>query len=102
MTRRTRDWDEGLAEDLKDPAFARELLLAAVEEEISLQEALAKVIKCYGIKEFAKRINMPSSNLSRALDQRHNPTQETLNRLLKPFGLVIGVKHIEEPMKKAA
>ncbi len=102
MTRRTRSWDEGLAEDLKDPDFAREFLLAAVLEEISLQEALAKVIKCYGIKEFAKKINMPSSNLSRALDQRHNPTQETINRLLRPFGLMIGVKPIDESMKKAA
>jgi DNA-binding phage protein len=102
MTRRTRDWDEGLAEDLKDPTFAREFLLAAVEEEISLQEALAKVIKCYGIKEFAKIIDMPSSNLSRALDARYNPTQETINRLLKPFGLIIGVKTIDQPMKRAA
>jgi DNA-binding phage protein len=102
MTRRTRDWDEGLAEDLKDPYFAKEFLVAAVEEEISLQEALAKVIKCYGIKEFAKKINMPSSNLSRALDQRHNPTQETINKLLKPFGLIIGVKPIEEPMRRVA
>jgi len=102
MTRRTRDWDEGLAEDLRDPLFAKEFLLAAVEEEISLQEALAKVIKCYGIKEFADKINMPSSNLSRALDQHYNPTQETLNKLLKPFGLVIGVKPIDEPLRKAA
>lgn len=102
MTRRTRNWDEGLAEDLKDPLFAREFLLAAVEEEISLQEALAKVIRCYGIKEFAKLIGLPSSNLSRAIDQRHNPTQETLNRLLRPFGLVIGVKPVEEPLRKAA
>jgi DNA-binding phage protein len=102
MTRRTRNWDEGLAEDLKDPLFAREFLLAVVEEEISLQEGLARVIKCYGIKEFAEKIEMPSSNLIRAIDQRHNPTQETLNKLLEPFGLVIGVKPIEKPIKKAA
>lgn len=102
MARRTRDWQEGLAEDLKDPHFAREFLLAAVEEDISLQEALAKVIRCYGIKEFAKIVGLPSSNLSRAIDPRHNPTQETLNKLLRPFGLVIGVKPVREPLKKAA
>ncbi len=96
MSKRTRDWDEGLAEDLKDPIFAREFLLAAVEEEISLQEAIGKVIRCYGVKEFAEQIKMPSSNVSRAIDSRHNPTQETLNKLLLPFGLVIGVKPIEE------
>lgn len=102
MTRRTRNWNEGLAEDLKDPIFAREFLLAAVEEEISLQEALAKVIRCYGVKEFAQKIGIPSSNLSRALDQRHNPTQETLNKLLQPFGLMIGVRPIEHSLRKAA
>lgn len=94
MTKRTRDWDEGLAEDLRDPIFSREFLLAAVEEDISLQEAIGKVIRCYGIKEFANKIKMPSSNVSRAIDPRHNPTQETLNKLLLPFGLVIGVKPI--------
>jgi DNA-binding phage protein len=102
MTRRTRNWDESLAEDLKDPVFAKEFLLAAVEEEISLQDALAKVITCYGIKEFAKKIGMQSSNLIRAIDKNHNPTQETINKLLKPFGLVIGIKPINVHMKKAA
>jgi DNA-binding phage protein len=102
MSRRTRDWDEGLAEDLKDPTFAKEFLLAAVEEEISLQEALAKVIRCYGIKEFAEMIGIPSSNLSRALDQRHNPTQETLNKLLQPFGLIIGVRPLDEHRRRIA
>ena len=102
MTKRTRNWDEGLAEDLRDPLFAREFLLAAVEEDISLQEAIAKVIRCYGVKEFAKKISMPSSNLSRAIDQRHNPTQETLNRLLQPFGLMVGVKPIREDIKRVA
>ena len=63
MSRRTKDWDEGLAKDLQDPNFACEFLMAAVEEDISLKIALAKVIHCYGIKEFAKKIGMPSSNL---------------------------------------
>ncbi len=101
MSRRTRDWDEGLAEDLKDPVFAKEFLVAAVEEQISLQEALAKVIACYGIKEFAKEVNMPSSNLIRALDKNYNPTQETLNKLLKPFGLMIGIRPILKTKKAA-
>ena len=34
MARRTKDWNEGLAKDLKDPEFAREFLLAAVEEGV--------------------------------------------------------------------
>jgi len=30
MARRSCDWNKGLAEDLKDPAFARDFLLAAI------------------------------------------------------------------------
>jgi DNA-binding phage protein len=88
---RSRDWNEGLAEDLQDREFAREFLLAAVEEDIPIQEVLGKVIRAYGLKEFAAEVNMPSSNLSRALKPSSNVTQQTLNRLLEPFGLRLSV-----------
>ncbi len=39
---------------------------------------------------------MASPNLLRAINPRHNPTQETLNRLLRPFGLKLSVAPIEE------
>jgi hypothetical protein len=31
---RSKDWNEGLAEDLQDRAFAREFLLAAVQDKL--------------------------------------------------------------------
>jgi DNA-binding phage protein len=102
MTRRSRDWNEGLAEDLKDKAFAREFLAAAVEEGVPLQLALAKVIRAAGVKEFAARLDMPSSNLLRAIHPRHNPTQETLERLLRPFGFRIGLAPLTRRGKRAA
>lgn len=88
---RSRDWNEGLAEDLQDRDFAREFLLAAAEEDIPIQEALGKVIRAYGLKEFAAELNIPSSNLSRALKPSSNITQQTLNRLLEPFGLRLSI-----------
>jgi DNA-binding phage protein len=95
MARRSKDWNEGLAEDLQDPTFAREFLAAAVEEGIPLKVALGKVIRATGVKEFADSIGMPSPNVLRAIHPRHNPTQETLERLLKPFGLRIGLAAIK-------
>ena len=89
MARRSRDWNEGLAHDLQDAEFAREFLLGAIEEGIPLQQALAKVIRAMGVKEFSARVHMASPNLLRAIRPRHNPTQATLNRLLRPFGLRI-------------
>ena len=96
MPKRSQDWNKGLAKDLKDPEFAMEFILSAVEEGMSLQQVLGKVIRCYGIKEFAKKVRIPSSNVSRAINPKHNPTQKTLNKLLKPFGLKLTVAPIEE------
>lgn len=103
MGRRSRDWNEGLSQDLEDPVFAREFLIAAFEEGVTLQDALATVIRAIGIKEFAARIGMASPNLLRAIHPRHNPTQETLNRMLAPFGLRLGLTMIHrKPRKRRA
>jgi len=98
MAHRSKDWDESLAEDLKDPEFAAEFVMAALEEGIPLQTVLAKVIRTYGLKEFADKTRIPSSNLLRAIDPHHNPTQETLQKLLSPLGLELSVA----PKKKVA
>jgi DNA-binding phage protein len=94
MSKRSQDWNEGLSQDLQDPKFAREFLLAAIEEGVPLQAALSKAIKAYGIAEFAKKVKIASPNLLRAVNPKHNPTQETLNKLLKPFGLQLTVAPI--------
>ena len=101
MTRRSKDWNEGLAQDLKDTEFAKQFLIATLEEEISIQVALGKIARAYGVKEFAKKTKFAGPNLLRAINPKHNPTQETLNRLLKPFGLMIAVAPIPE-RKRAA
>ena len=75
---------------------------AAVEEGVPLKTALAKVIRATGVKEFAETVGMPSPNVLRAIHPRHNPTQETLERLLKPFGLRIGLAQITQRRKRRA
>jgi DNA-binding phage protein len=103
MARRSREWTEGLARDLRDAAFAREFLMAAVEEGVSLQQALAKVIRAMGVTEFAAKVRMASSNVQRAIHPRHNPTQATLNRLLAPFRLRLSLAPIaKRPRRHAA
>jgi DNA-binding phage protein len=102
VARRSKDWNVGLAQDLRDPEFAREFLLAAIEEGVSIQIALGKVIRAIGIKEFSARIKIASPNLVRAINPRHNPTQETLNRLLKPFRLKLSLTPIGQPKSRRA
>lgn len=102
MPKRTIDWNEGLALDLHDPKFAKEFITAALDEGLSIQKVLGKVIRCYGIKEFSQRTGMASPNILRAINPKHNPTQETLNRLLKPFGLKLTVTSLQIEKRAAA
>jgi DNA-binding phage protein len=70
VARRSEDWNVGLAADLRDATFAREFLLAAVDEGVSIQVALGKVIRAMGLKEFAAKIQMAGPNVLRAIDPR--------------------------------
>ncbi len=87
MARRSEDWNIDLTKRLRNPKFARAFLLAAIDEGLTIQEALGKTIRAIGITEFATQIGMPRSNVQRAIRPHYNPTQETLNRLLAPFRL---------------
>lgn len=102
MAKRAKDWNEGLAKDLRDPEFAREFIQAALDEGLPIQVVLGKIVRSYGVKEFSKKTKIPSPNLLRAIDPKHNPTQETLNRLLRPFGLRLSVTSIEAKTRKSA
>ena len=99
MARRSRDWNAGLAHDLQNQEFAREFLLAVIDEGVPIQVALAKVVRATGVKEFAAKVGMASPNVLRAIDRRYNPTQQTLNRLLQPFHLRLSLARIE-PLKR--
>jgi DNA-binding phage protein len=100
MARRSQDWNVGLAEDLRDPAFGRDFLLAAMDEGVAIQVALGKVIRAMGVKEFAARIDMAAPNGQRAISPRHNPTLDTLNRLLAPFELRLALAPAERPKRR--
>lgn len=99
---RSEDWNVGLAEDLRDATFAREFLLAAIDEGVDLQVALGKVIRAMGVTEFAAKVQMAGPNVLRAINPRHNPTLATLGRLLKPFGLRLSLAPIKRKPRQTA
>jgi DNA-binding phage protein len=102
MARRSRDWNKDLAEDLRDAEFAREFLLAAIDEGVSVQYALGKVVRAIGVKEFAVEVRMASPNVLGGIHPRHNPTQETLKRLPKPFRLRLSLATIASKPRRPA
>jgi DNA-binding phage protein len=76
--------------------------MAAIHEGVPIQVALAKVIRAIGVKEFSAKIGIASSNVLRAIRPRHNPTQATLNRLLKPFKLKLSLAPLDDPKRRRA
>jgi len=101
MARRREDWNIDLAKRMRN-AFARAFLLAAIDEGLTVQQVLAKVIQAVGITEFAARVGMPRPNVQRAIHPRHNPTRETLNRLLALFRLQLRLTPIAASRRSRA
>ncbi len=91
MSKRSVDWEDGLAKDLRKPGFAQEFIAALIEEGMSLHEALGTTIRAYGVKEFAQKVGLPSSNVSRAIQPAYNPSKKVLQQLLAPFQLRLAV-----------
>ena len=97
MARSSRQWETPTSVDLREPAVARAFLLAAGDEGVSLQVALAKVVRALGVKEFARHVHMAPGTLERALRRQYVPPVATSNRLLAPFGLHLAVRPKAEP-----
>ena len=73
---------------------ARQFLMGAVEDGVPLSMALAKVVRATGARlcrECGHAQSKPAA-LLRAINAQHNPTRETLEGLLKPFDLRVGLQ----------
>lgn len=92
MPTRSRDWNEEVSQDLKDPAFAQAFLLELLDAGDDLQTALGRLIRLHGVKEYAKLVDMDEPAIQRAINPEHNPTKQTLEKLLAPLKLSLGVK----------
>jgi DNA-binding phage protein len=92
MPTRSSDWSEGIAKELKDTVYAQNFLLGLLDEGDDLQTALGRLIRLYGVKEYARRSKMEESAIQRAINPAHNPTKGTLEKLLAPLKLSLGVK----------
>jgi len=92
MPTRSSDWSEGVSQELKDMDYAQSFLLALLEEGDDLQTALGRLIRLYGVKEYAQQAKMEESAIQRAINPNHNPTKGTLEKILAPLKLSLGVK----------
>ncbi|OBS29978.1 DNA-binding protein [Tepidimonas fonticaldi] len=103
MSRPDRPHDETLIALMRDdPAFAAELLSAALAEaqQPGGREALLTTLRCYaeakGMSAIAQETGLSRESLYRALSARGNPTLKTLLAVLKALGLRLGVDRSEK------
>jgi predicted transcriptional regulator len=85
-------WREELSDEFNDIDFRREYFLALVhEEQLEVADALKRAVKAMGVKEFAKVVEMPASNVSRALSSADYKLS-TFEKFLSVFGLELSVE----------
>ncbi|PWU18279.1 MAG: hypothetical protein C5B49_07415 [Bdellovibrio sp.] len=75
--------------------YAQSFLSELLNEGDDLQTALGRLIRLYGVKEYAALVKMDAPAIQRAISPQHNPTKQTLERLLAPLRLSLGVKPMD-------
>jgi len=101
MRKRYKDWDETLQKELKNPKFAKKYIEASIKEGLPIQIAISQIVKAIGVVEYARKIGIHSQNIHRILHNRSNPTLNTMQMLLAPLGLTIGIIETTGRYKKA-
>ena len=87
MSRRSKSYNEMIAEKMRDPEFARGVVLHSVEFGDSVEEALQLAIRSMGIKEFSDRSGLPLQSVSSFVQNRKKFGYKRLTQCLAVFGL---------------
>jgi DNA-binding phage protein len=91
MARKSRDWEEGLSDDLWNEPENRIHFIQALEEEgLSFIEAISRTVSVMGLTRYAEEIGMDKGNLCNALKPEGNPTVGTIERIIGPLGIQLG------------
>ena len=101
MSKKTKDYEEGHLEDLRDPVEAAAYLEAHLAdgepdaEELFLL-ALRDVTRAQGFSAVAEEAGLGRESLYKALSESGNPRLSTLRTLLNALGLRLSVVQQEE------
>jgi DNA-binding phage protein len=90
MAFRTESWDKEIAYQLQhDKAYAHhfvEKLIRAGEDPL---EVLRRVVRAYGVKELADKTSLRPQSIVRVLRAPEKAKEETLNKMIRPFGMKV-------------
>jgi probable addiction module antidote protein len=97
MPKRTKSYEEGLHERLRDPIYAMEYLKAALDDDedgadaVFLQ-ALRDVAKANHMSHVAEATGLNRESLYKMLSRRGNPSINSLKAVLNAVGLRLAVE----------
>jgi len=95
MSRRSTSYNEMIAEQMRDPEFARGVVLHSLDFGDSVEEALRLAIRSMGIKEFSDKSGIPLQSVSSFVCKRRVFGHKTLAKCLVVFGLKFTVTRDE-------
>lgn len=84
---RSKSYNKMIAKKMRDPEFARGVVLYSLEFGDSIEEALRLAINSMGIKEFSDQSGIPLQSVSSFVCNRRKFGYKTLTRCLTVFGL---------------
>ncbi len=103
MPKRSKDYVEGLIEDLKDPIMATHYLNAALEDSPQMfLLALRDVAEAYRMSKVAEDAGLTREALYRMLTPEGNPRFSSLTGIVNALGLKITLQPQEETIPVAA
>jgi probable addiction module antidote protein len=96
---RDKSYADSLNKALTDPAEAAAYLDAVMEtgDHAATLLALRQVVKAHGMAEVTRRADVGDKSLFKSLNEKGNPTLDTVNKVLHAIGLRLSV----EPLASA-
>lgn len=106
MPKRTKSYEAGLHERLRDPAYAMEYLGATLEDDDEHADAVfllafRDVAKANQMTSVAEASGLSRESLYKMLSRRGNPGPNSVKAVLSAVGLKLSVERASEPTKVA-
>jgi DNA-binding phage protein len=87
---RTHSWNKEVAYQLQtDKKYAKLLVQKLIRDGEDPDDVIRHIVRAYGIKELAEKVHVRPQNIARILRSPKNAKDETLNKIVKPFGFKV-------------
>ena len=100
--KRSRLHSEAMAEQMRDPDFARRQMIVSAKLRRNVISALRFAIRSKGIKEFSDESGIPISNVSQFANGKKAWGLKRVKKALAVFSCELSVREMKSSKKKVA